>query len=371
MPKIFKITSYCIFLAVLSGCGARLDLSGEPDLVESAVSNEAVSSWQDIEGVIQEMVDARDLDGAYVRIAVAGEVFVDRGFGEYQSGTLLNVASATKWVSGATLMTLVDEGVLALNEPVVKSLSFMRGDMGKMTLDQMLSHTSGLPGIDSNPIDLRQSVNISLRESAEDIAGVGLSHKPGTAFDYGGASFQVAGALAEQQAGKSWHLIFKQNIADPLGMGDSFYGHPLRRHQGKKGLSNPNIQAGLHTTPDDYWRFLQMIRARGVVGDKRVLSEEAIDSMEVSRFGGVVTRNMPRAAAPHDEYGFGLWCERVVASGECPLVSSSGAWGTYPWIDRDRDVVGLVFVKDRLPNVLPWLRKVRSGVEGLVDKPAQ
>ncbi len=77
----------------------------------------------------------------------------------------------------------------------------------------------------------------------------------------------IVGRIAELVTGKSWAILFKERIADPCAMQVSSYGD----------TDNAYIAGGLQTVPADYLNFLQMILDYGVFGQKRVLSEEAIE----------------------------------------------------------------------------------------------
>ena len=80
-----------------------------------------------------------------------------------------------------------------------------------------------------------------------------LNSDPGTEFDYGGVSFQIAGRIAEIVTGKPWETVFRENIADICDMRDTDYGH----------ASNPGIAAGAISTGEDYVKFLSMILNNG------------------------------------------------------------------------------------------------------------
>jgi CubicO group peptidase (beta-lactamase class C family) len=108
-------------------------------------------------------------------------------------------------------MTLVDEGKLSLDDPVSKFLPKFTGKKGDITIRQILSHTSGLPGDDPDIATFR----ITLREAADQIAEVPLVADPGKEFRYGGVSMQVARAIAEIVSGKSWGDCFRRGLPVP------------------------------------------------------------------------------------------------------------------------------------------------------------
>jgi CubicO group peptidase (beta-lactamase class C family) len=186
-------------------------------------------------------------------------------------------------------------------------------------------------------------------------------------FDYGGASFLLAGVVAEKVGAKPWQTLFQERIASPLGMTSSYYGDPRAHLEGRRDLTSPNLQAGLYTSAGDYLRFLHMVAHRGELDGRRVLSAERIALQERTRLRGVEKFYLPGGAKPEYEYGLGVWCEVIAADHSCPVVSSPGAWGTYPWIDRGRNLVGLLVVKDRLPALLPYVERIRGITNQMID----
>lgn len=325
-------------------------------------------SWGLVGATIERMIADRGLEGAVYRVVQGDHVIYEQAFGSFDAAKVLNVASATKWVTAAVVLALVDDGLLDLDAPLSRYLPDVGPELGAMTLAQMLSHTSGLPGLSTNPIDLQLPVDISMSEAARRILALGLERPPGTAFDYGGASLQVAGAVAEKVTGKPWETLFEERIARPVGMGHSFYGHPRAALEGRRKMTNPNLQAGLHTSLDDYSKFQRMVVHHGEIDGRRVLSASLIARQERTRLTGLEKLYLPGGAKPEYEYGLGVWCEVIAEDGTCPVVSSPGAWGTYPWIDRPRDLVGLLVVKDRLPNLVPYIDRIRELTNVLVDE---
>jgi CubicO group peptidase (beta-lactamase class C family) len=324
-------------------------------------------SWDKVTGTIDAMIAERGLDGAFLEVARGDEVLYSRGFGRYTRDTVLNVASATKWVTATLLMTLVERNGVDLEGRIDRWLPWIPSDKAGLTLGQLLSHTSGLPGIRDNPIDLRQGVAVPLEDAARQIAALDLAHPPGTMFDYGGAAFQLSGAVAQAVTGKRWEELFQERLARPLGMTSSRYGHPAPELESATDVQNPNLQAGLFASAADYLRFLAMIDARGAGAGQQILTRDSIATMERTRIRGLDKRFVPPGGKPHFEYGLGLWCETVEDDGRCGVVSSPGSWGTYPWIDRGRGIRGLFVVKNRLPAVAPYIDAARSTIDAIVD----
>jgi CubicO group peptidase (beta-lactamase class C family) len=275
----------------------------------------------------------------------------------------LPVASASKWLTAALVMSVVDEGKLSLDAPIGQRLPDFTGAAGNITLRQILSFTSGQGGL-KGLVDVRQDPGMSLADSARQIARLPLQDQPGTVFKYGSPALQIAGALVEQATGESWSHLFDERIARPLGMTHTLWSNPLRPDVPPAEVHNPNLQGGATTTAEDYGKFLTMLAARGVYEGHRILSAQSVDTMETTQ-----TRNLPMGFAPPGgaqaklQYALGNWCEVVEANGSCTVTSSPGALGTYPWLDRRNELYGIFFMRRRLPLVEKDVQEARRIVE--------
>ena len=281
--------------------------------------------------------------------------------GDIAPNAHLPVASASKWLAVALVMTVVDEGKLSLDEPIGQRLPDFTGTAGSITLRQLLSFTSGQGSL-RGLVDVRQDPRMSLAESAHEIAQIPLQDPPGTVFKYGSPALQVAGALVEQATGQTWAQLFQQRLAGPLGMTSTAWTNPLWPNIPPAEVRNPNLQGGAITTAEDYGRFLTMLANDGLYQGRRILSAQSVAEMERAQ-----TRGLPMAFLPSAEsgvqYALGNWCGAVTADGVCALVASPGALGTYPWIDRQTGLYGIFFMHHRLPLVAADIRLAREIIE--------
>jgi len=297
--------------------------------------------------------------GVTVMVFLRGQMLYRVDQGAIARDAELPVASASKWMAAALVMSLVDEGKLSLDEPIGKRLPEFTGGSASITLRQILSFTSGQGSL-RGLVDVRQDPRMSLAESARQIAAIPLQDKPGTIFKYGSPALQVAGALAEQATGKAWSELFDERLARPLGMTHTRWADPFEPNLPLSEVHNPNLQGGMVTTADDYAKFLGMLAAGGIYQGQRILSAKAVAAMETAQ-----TLGLPKGFAPPGvagtklEYALGSWCESVEPDGECRLVSSPGALGTYPWIDRRTGLYGIFFMRRRLPLVEKDIQKAR------------
>jgi CubicO group peptidase (beta-lactamase class C family) len=286
--------------------------------------------------------------------------------GHIDSTTRFPIASASKWLAAAVVMQLVGEGRLSLDEPVSTWLPDIQGDAGSITLRQLLAQTSGLAGSMKELFDLGQDHRITLAQSAQEITGRPLAHRPGDTFVYGGPGFQVAGAVVEAVTGQRWEAVFQQRLARPLGMKSTYWTHLKLGAPAPPAAetSNPVLQGGAVSTADDYMRFLTLLAQNGRYQGRRVLTRKAVAAMHTDQ---TRTATMTRTGAPVMEnahYGLGNWCETWDRKSRCTRNSSIGAFGTYPWIDRPSGLYGIVFINlgDDAVRVWPETQAVQAAL---------
>ncbi len=301
-----------------------------------------------------------------------GEIIYDKGFSGFTSDTVIPIASASKWLSSAVIMALVDEGVLSLDDKASDYLDNYTGLHGEMTVRQMFSHTSGLPGHYSSTglpgtDDILSNKEITLAESVDMIAQVELLAEPGTQLYYGGLSMQVAGRVAEVTTGKEWTDLFQEKIADPLKMTETDYN-------GLGKTNNPRIAGSIQTSAHQYARFLEMLLSGGSYEGAHVLSQDAVSEMLKDQTFGVPIVYSPwqqyesiYPGASEIRYGIGCWLEAINETGKVKEASSQGAFGFSPWIDTDRNLAGVLAVKSRLKKVMPVYLEVKEIIRGVID----
>jgi len=316
------------------------------------------------DALVQRFLEATGLGDCSIALMRGERTLYLRYRGAYRPETVVPIASASKWMVGATIMTLVDQGLLALDAPIGTYVPGLPADYAALRLDQLMSYTAGLAGL-REFIELRQPADISLTESAQRAAQTPLAHPPGVQFDYGGPNLQFVGAAAERVTGKSWHAIFAERIAEPLGMTATLWGRVRQAPDPKAPVGNPVLQGGAWTTLQDHAAFLTMIAQDGVLRGRRVLSTAAISAMDTVMTTGVRKgMTLPGNVGGHGDYMIAHWCERLEGA-RCTLSSSPGAFGAYPWIDRRADLHGVLLVQDQRPRIAAAEFALRDGLTEL------
>lgn len=247
---------------------------------------------------------------------------------DYTPATKQAIASCSKWLSAALVMTFVDEGKLRLTDTVGKWLPVLsqRGK-GNITISQCLSHTTGIKaeGLKESLGEMR-NVN-SMDEAIEKIAILPMEGNPGTVFHYSNTGLQIAGAIIEKISGKNFETLFAERIAKPLQMKNTDFG------KGKVALP----AGGAKSTPVDYMNFLVMILNKGMFRGKRILSEQSIAEMQVNRITKDVKIGYSPTEAGNFGYGYGEWVmETSLANNLTTAVTSPGLFGSFPVVDNKK-----------------------------------
>lgn len=298
------------------------------------------ADFSKLDARIQSWIDAGNYPGAGVWIVDRhGRTLHEKYWGGYTRETTVMIASTSKWLEAATMMTLVDDGKLSLDAPISKYLPQLTGEAGKNTLRQMFSHTSSLNSIPLPPADEDAGV-----EQLPALLAAGQPQvKPGAVFSYGGQALAVASRAVEQVTQRPWLTVFAHKIAAPLGMKHTVTGANLWIYsQETSADSFPTSNAA------DMMSFLQMLLHDGEYNGKRVLSEAAVREMQADQVGPAEVHRpeYPERAlglTHHGVYGLGEWRLIVNDAGQAEVLSSPSFAGFIPWIDKRRGIAA-VFV---------------------------
>ncbi len=247
---------------------------------------------------------------------------------DYSLSTRQPIASCSKWLSAALVMTFVDEGKLQLTDTVGKFLPVLaQNGKGRITIGQCLSHTTGIKAPSLKESIQEMKAIGSMDEAIEKIATMPMEGEPGKVFHYSNAGLQIAGAVIGKIGGKSFETLFAERIARPLEMKNTDFG------RGKVPLP----AGGAFSTPEDYMHFLVMVLNKGVYNGKRVLSEKSIAEMQVNRLSKEVRIAYSPAEAGGVGYGYGEWVmETSAIDNLSKTVSSPGLFGSFPWVDNEK-----------------------------------
>jgi len=196
----------------------------------------------------------RQFNGAAL-VAQNGKVILEKGYGlanmEWQipntPDTKFRLGSITKQFTSMVIMQLANEGKMSLDEKITTYLPDYRKDTGdKVTVRNLLSHTSGIPSYTSLPGFIQNQARDPYTVSAfvKKYTSGDLEFEPGSKFSYDNSGYFLLGAIIERVTGKPYEEALKQRIFDPLGMKDSGYDRSSRVIAKRA--------AGYVLTPDGY-----------------------------------------------------------------------------------------------------------------------
>jgi CubicO group peptidase (beta-lactamase class C family) len=349
---------YLVVLAILQAAGWLHAVRAEPKAPNAPTFSRA--ALDRIGDEVRNEVATGKIPGAILLIQQHGKPVYFENFGvrDPDTGqpmtpdTIFQIYSMSKAVTSVGAMMLVDDGKLALDDPVSKYIhSFADAKVGvdlsdeagkyplkleplkrPITIRDLLRHTSGITyGFFGEAAVTKLYANPQLyagdfdnAEFADRIAVLPLADQPGTRWNYG-HSTDVLGRVVEVASGQTLFQFEKQRLFDPLGMSETAYyvadqakwpriakAFPVDRFR-VAGIRDPTLPrrwesggAGLVSTTGDYARFLQMLLNGGKLDGKWYLKPETVALMTSDQIG-------PETGIIHDPFyfpgptsGFGL-----------------------------------------------------------------
>ena len=342
--------------------------------------------------------------GEVVHTAFDGMMSVNRGLA-FERDTIVRIYSMTKIVTSAVLGMLIERGMVHLEAPVSAFIpSFadpqalipgaVREDQtvpcAPPTLAQLLTHSSGLtysfnPGLAARVYE-REKVDFGprmgvLADMCDRAAEQPLAFAPGTKWEYS-IGIDVIGRVIEVITGKPLDRVFREEVFEPLEMTDTAFSVPEdkvarfadcyhKTEADTRALLDPGDDSsfaqakvtmfsgggGLVSTLDDYYRFGEMIRRGGKLGDRRVLGSSTLAFMrrnflkgDIASMGAESFMEMPMAGM-----GFGIGGAVLLDPALARLQGSVGdfGWGgmasTYFWTDPVKDLT-VVYLAQLVPS---------------------
>jgi CubicO group peptidase (beta-lactamase class C family) len=260
----------------------------------------------------------------------SGHIVFQKSYGDFAPDRRVAVASASKFVSGLVLMRLVDRGVLSLDSTTGEVLGWA-GANGSIRLSHLLSFTSGLP----REAACTRTLAVTLAQCVDQIAALTAIAPPGERYDYGSTHLHVAARMAEVRTGKEWAAIFAEELREPLGTASDIAYYTAPRQS--LGTSNPLIAGGLRASSDEYAPFLALAFRRGLgPSGTRLISDAIFDAQAKNPYPDAVVGYSPLEAGGLDfRYGLAAWLECATPATGCAVISSPGAFGFTPWLDRE------------------------------------
>ena len=341
-------------ISLLSACGGGGSDSPPPPPSDGGGTTPPANETPDFSAVdeaFQNFLENSPIfDGiSYVVVDADGTLHM-AALGDHTEDTIVMLASTSKVPAVMTLLALEEDPNVdfVMDRPIREVLPF-DGVYGDRTPEQLVSNTSGIPGLRQlslyGPHLCQYSFDetIGFEACGEVLLSVPLpdSHDAGSIFDYGGSQWQLAGVTASVAANATWNQLVDQYLGTPCGLEVFTFGNMwegLTQWDGTasslRGQGNPNIEGGAITNLADYATLLQVHLNGGYCGATRVLSESALAEMRIDR-GGVVAEN----PVP---YGMGWWIRNDMPG----IYEDPGAFGSVSFLDIERGFGGYVAIDD-------------------------
>jgi CubicO group peptidase (beta-lactamase class C family) len=390
-----------------------------------------------IQKVLQDAVDAGDLAGAVAAVWRDGQIETARaGWRDKEAqlpierDTIFRIASMTKPITSVAALTLIDEGKIALNDPIsayAPEFSQMRvlkspdGPLDEtedsahaITFEHLLTHRSGLTYKDFHRGPIVRAYHEALggdidSDVAPDdwirrLAHLPLIGQPGSAMYYGRSTDQL-GLLIARIEGTSLGAVLERRVFGPLGMRDTgFVVPPEKQHRraaaygfnetgqlmkrttwsGAWGdvamAERPQNMAyesggqGLWSTMDDYLKFTRLFLGDGAVDGVRLLRPETLDMM--------MTNQLTDAQPVHPGWlglkpgrGFGLGVSVVLETdkadfmrrGSVGTVSWPGAFGGW-WQADPKQRSAFIFLAHNMVDLAQMAKGIGLGVWAAIEE---
>jgi len=369
-------------------------------------------------------IQAKYLDNGKLPFA---SVLVGRGDDvalQWSSGVaedaIFRIASMTKPITSVAFMQLVEQGKIALTDPVAKyipefaklgvfvggggNVPFMtRAPSTQMRVVDLLRHTAGFTysfqeqgNVDAayRKTELESWTKNTSQSMIDTLAQIPLEFDPGTQWNYSVAT-DIVGILVERISGLSLPEYFQTHIFAPLGMADTFFQVPAEKAaripegfgfdpEAKmklidkagaeslwaKGWSFNSGGGGLASSVADYHRFCRMLLNGGALDGAQILSPKTIELMTANHIpGGQDLTQMSKSLFSEAEMagiGFGLGFATTIDSAATLVPCSNGDfyWGgmysTAFFVDPVEDII-MIFMTQLLPSsTYPVRREIKT-----------
>lgn len=311
---------------------------------------QSVFAQRDLSSFEQVLLKNKDLLGKDFTVMVrdsANNLVYAKNFGVFDSKTVVPIASCSKWLTAAIVLTYVDEGKISLDDKVSRWLpEFERYGKSYITIRHCLSHLTGIED-DGRIVKriLQRKKFSSLEEEVNSFAGREIRMNAGQDFWYGNIGLNIAARVLEVITKKKFESLATSRLFRPLGMTKTSFAN--------QDGSPPNPSGGAKSNADDYMKFLMMLLRDGMHNGKQVLSKSSVDLLRRVQTAGLPVTYAP-ASANGFQYALGSW---VIESkdGRATSLTSPGLFGSWPMVDFEKGYAYLVVVKN-------FLKEERAGI---------
>jgi CubicO group peptidase (beta-lactamase class C family) len=320
MRRIGVVLAVSVAAFAVAGCTATTVPDTNADTSATRTASAAAATTKSMTDYLDGLVRVRQFRGS-VEVRLGDRVLLSRGFDMARDGepngpdTRFGIGSVTKQFTALGVLMLQEQGKLRVGDRACTYLPDCPPAWRAITLDQLLTHTSGLYNYtDLSPAQADQFfARIGTREPSPAqltgiFAGRPLAFAPGARWEYSNSGYVLLGRVIEKLAGQDYGRFLETAILDPLGMSGTGYtpGAAARPddavgYQGWTATAevlDPSAffaAGGMHSTTPDMarWNHFLLTGAPDVVEPDTLaqLLRPRVTAVRDERYGyGVMTR---------------------------------------------------------------------------------
>jgi CubicO group peptidase (beta-lactamase class C family) len=351
----------------------------------------AAERLERVQALCREAVACGEIPGLALAVARGEKLLLNEAWGRAgpsaeapaRPETVWLIASITKPVVCAGLCLLWERGELLLDDPVSRFLPEYDGaDRRETTLFHLLTHSSGLPDMLPENVELRRA-HAPLSEFVARACRTPLLFPPGAAVSYQSAGIALAAAVIERVAGLPCREFLRREFFQPLGMEScalgwrpEFAGRAAECIlEGGQAPSDWDWNSrywrefgapwgGMFATAAELARFMQMLLHGGASSGRRFFGRRTVERMTADHTLALLGPEAARQAP--SRWGLGWRLPGGSERGWLPDLASAGAYGhigatgTAAWNEPEQGL-SFVFFSSQ-PDAQRWARRTGNGV---------
>ncbi len=233
LKTILIIAAVVAIIFMCFACTRSQEQSGG-DIIEGTLGSEIETK---LEPIIKDVIEAHALPGLAIGIVNENKIVYAKGFGykhidtrePITATTLFHMASISKPFVATAVMQLVEQGKIDLEAPVTSYLPYFELDderCKEITIQQMLSHVSGMPDVMDYEWDNPVYDEGALERYVRSLTDRKMRFAPGEKFAYSNMAFECLGDVIGKVSGMSFADYEKKHILNPAGMKESTFLKP-------------------------------------------------------------------------------------------------------------------------------------------------
>jgi len=249
------------------------------------------------DSVAEKIIGSGEVPGMSVAVAKNGKILFLKNYGksdlemhsEVKNNTIFGLASITKQFTAATILRLVEQKEISLNDPMTKFLPEYPAQGNNVTIHHLLSHTSGMKDYEFRNDELPgwYSLELPYQKMIELWAKRPFNEKPGEKYDYNNWGYYLLGQIIERVTGTPWSRYAEPELLKPLGLENILFAHQVRivddrakgyLHQDGAPINVPyrNIEVisaggGLSSTIEDIVQWTHLLHSEKVVSKESLI----------------------------------------------------------------------------------------------------